>query len=65
MRNCIISLMVSVSFLIPVSVHTKTIWKDINIYASGAGLNVGDILVVNIQDISKLKFFKAQNSSLD
>jgi flagellar basal body L-ring protein FlgH len=41
---------------LPESSNSKTLWKDRNIYASGTNLNVGDILVVNINDISQLRF---------
>jgi flagellar basal body L-ring protein FlgH len=40
----------------PDAINSKTLWKDRNIYASGTNLNVGDIIVVNINDISQLKF---------
>lgn len=38
------------------TLNSKTIWRDRNIYSSGGNLNVGDILVVNIDDISRLRF---------
>ncbi|MBN2040668.1 MAG: flagellar basal body L-ring protein FlgH [Spirochaetes bacterium] len=38
------------------SVYSRTIWRDRNIYSSGGDLNVGDIVVVNVDDISQLKF---------
>lgn len=39
----------------------RTIWRDVNIYSAGAGLSVGDVVVVNIEDISKLKFSMSMN----
>jgi flagellar basal body L-ring protein FlgH len=41
---------------VPLNIDSKTLWKDRNIYASGTNLNVGDIVVVNVNDISTLKF---------
>ena len=55
MIRSIISLII-ITLIIPVCIYSKTIWKDINIYASGAGLNIGDVITVSIEDISKLKF---------
>ncbi len=49
-------LLILLTLTIPVYIYSKTIWKDINIYASGAGLNIGDIITVNVSDLSKLKF---------
>jgi len=45
---------------IPSIISTKTIWRERNIYLSSGRLSVGDILVVNVDDISKLKFSIAQ-----
>ncbi len=55
-RLCIIIFLTMVMIL---PLESKTVWKDINIYTSGAGLNIGDILVVDIEDISKIKFSMA------
>lgn len=55
MRRSIISLII-ITLIIPVCIYSKTIWKDINIYASGEGLKIGDVITVSIEDISKLKF---------
>lgn len=41
---------------IPVSINSRSMWRDRNIYASGTNFNVGDILIVDIRDISQLKF---------
>ncbi len=57
-RLCIILFLI-IFMILPL--ESKTLWKDINIYTSGAGLNIGDILVVDIEDISKLKFSMAMN----
>ncbi len=38
-----------------------TIWQDKNIYSSGVNLQVGNIIVVQVQDISNMRF----NVSLD
>ncbi len=65
MKGYAIAVLLAAVLITPISIHSKTIWKDINIYASGAGLRVGDILVVSIEDVSKLKFsmsLKDENS---
>ncbi len=41
---------------IPKMVSSRSIWNDRNIYTSGTNLKVGDVIVVNINDISQLKF---------
>lgn len=35
---------------------SKTLWSDKNIYSSGESLQAGDIVAVNIEDISQLRF---------
>ncbi len=45
-----------VFILLPASINSRTLWQDRNIYASGANFNIGDILIVDISDISQLKF---------
>ncbi len=65
MRRSIAAIIVAAVIILPLSLNSKTIWKDINIYSSGAGLRVGDILIVDVMDISKLKFnmtLKDENS---
>ncbi len=42
--------------------HAETIWRDRNLFASGQNLAVGDIVIVNINDISKMKFAVSTNS---
>ena len=34
----------------------KSIWKDRNYYSSSQSLNVGDIVIIQVKDISQLKF---------
>ncbi len=36
--------------------HGKSIWVDRNHFASGGALNVGDFIIVNVDDISSLQF---------
>jgi flagellar basal body L-ring protein FlgH len=50
------TILFSLLVFIPETISSKTLWKDRNIYASGTNLNVGDVIVVNINDISQLKF---------
>ena len=42
--------------LLPAALSSRTIWRDRNIYSSGTDLNIGDIVVVDIKDISQMKF---------
>ncbi len=41
----------------------KSIWIDKNIYSSGESLQVGDIVSVNIDDISQMRFSMTLNDS--
>jgi len=43
--------------------RAKTIWRDRNVYSSGENLAVGDILTVNVNDISSLRFDLSLSSS--
>ena len=36
--------------------HSATIWQDRDIYSTDRNLQVGDIIVVNVRDLSKMKF---------
>lgn len=55
MKRVILSAFFIIIFL-PQVINTKTLWRDRNIYSSGSSLNVGDIIIVNIEDISRLRF---------
>lgn len=50
-----------------ISLNAATIWQEKDIYATDKNLQVGDIIVVNIRDFSKLKFdiTLVNNSSSD
>ncbi|MBN2401248.1 MAG: flagellar basal body L-ring protein FlgH [Spirochaetes bacterium] len=50
------AIFISYMLCIPLSLSSRTIWRDRNIYASGTNLNVGDVIVVNINDVSQLRF---------
>ncbi|MCP4134149.1 MAG: flagellar basal body L-ring protein FlgH [bacterium] len=57
-------LFIIVLMIIPVTtvLYSETIWKEINLYSSASNLKNGDIIVVNVIDISDLKFdFGLQN----
>jgi len=47
--------------------YSATIWQDRDIYSTDRNLQVGDIILVNVRDLSKLKFEVAlkNNSSSD
>ncbi|MCL2154954.1 MAG: flagellar basal body L-ring protein FlgH [Leptospirales bacterium] len=47
--------------------YSATVWQDRDIYSTDKNLQVGDIIVVNVRDLSKLKFEIAlkNNSSSD
>lgn len=34
----------------------KSLWKDKNLYSSGGNIRIGDVIVVNVNDISRLRF---------
>lgn len=36
--------------------YPATIWVDRNLYSSSSSLNVGDVIIVNVNDISSLKY---------
>lgn len=40
----------------PAALQAKTIWIDKNIYSSGENLQVGDVIAVQIDDISQMRF---------
>ncbi len=42
--------------------HAENLWRDRNLYSTGQSLKVGDILLVAINDISKMKFTMSVNS---
>ncbi len=55
-----------ISFLfiiITTSVCAATIWKEKDIYSTDKNLQVGDIIIVNVRDFSKLKFDIALNNN--
>ena len=56
MKKFFALIILSCIVFLPCLADSRTIWQDRNIYASGTNLNVGDIIVVNIDDISQLKF---------
>ena len=53
--------------LLSVSASAATIWKDKDVYSTDKNLQVGDIIIINVRDFSKLKFDVAlgNNSSTD
>jgi flagellar L-ring protein FlgH len=44
------------------TLSSKSIWRDRNIYSSANSIRVGDILIVNVNDISNMKFTISINS---
>jgi flagellar basal body L-ring protein FlgH len=57
MKPAIVLAVMSIfTFFVPETITSKTIWNDRNLYTSGTNLKVGDVIVVNINDISQLKF---------
>ncbi len=48
-------------------VQAATIWQDRDIYSTDKNLNVGDIIIINVRDFSKMKFDVAlkNNTSTD
>lgn len=42
--------------LIAQAMHGKSIWIDKNIYSSSENLKIGDIVIVNVNDISQMRF---------
>jgi len=59
----LIIIMISLSLSLPAA----TIWQDKDIYSTDKNLQVGDIIIINIKDFSKLKFDIAlsNNTSTD
>lgn len=57
----IIAFITTMSFL-TADTSADSLWRDRNIYASGQNLKVGDILLVTINDISKMSFNMSVNS---
>ncbi len=59
-----IFLFLSIYFMAGISLNSATIWVDRDIYVADRNLKVGDIIVVNVKDFSKLKFdLTLQNNS--
>ncbi|MFH0976338.1 MAG: flagellar basal body L-ring protein FlgH [Spirochaetota bacterium] len=56
MKRFIVFTMLFLFLTFHFDIYSKTLWTDRNIYASGTNLNIGDIVVVNINDVSQLKF---------
>ncbi len=44
------------------TLSSRTIWRDRNIYSSANSIRVGDILIVNINDVSNMRFTLNINS---
>lgn len=42
--------------IVPPAINAKSLWQDKNLYASGDSLKVGDIVIVEIDDMTRLKF---------
>jgi flagellar basal body L-ring protein FlgH len=55
-------LIIAILFILPLQTDSRSVWKDRNIYASGTNFNVGDILIVDVTDISQLKFSVTLNN---
>lgn len=58
-----ILLIITVFLTAGVSLRAATIWVDRDIYIADRNLKVGDIIVVNVRDFSKLKFDIALNNN--
>jgi len=43
-------------FFLAAGAGAKTLWVDRNIYSSGANLRAGDVLIVEIRDMSRMNF---------
>ncbi len=51
-------------FSLCVSLYSESIWRDRNIYSTEGEPAVGDIVIVNVQDLSKFKYeIKLSNTS--
>lgn len=57
------SVLVLAALLLPAGTAGKTIWTDKNIYSSGENLKAGDIISVQIEDISQMRFTMNLNDS--
>ena len=55
MKKALIAIIVMITVL-PAVVYSKTLWKDRNIYSTSQSLKVGDIIVIRVDDISRLQF---------
>jgi flagellar basal body L-ring protein FlgH len=55
--------MIILMLFIPVLVSAATIWKEKDIYATDLNLQVGDVIIVNVKDFSKMKFDLSLNSN--
>ncbi|MDY6934311.1 MAG: flagellar basal body L-ring protein FlgH [Spirochaetota bacterium] len=53
---------IGASLFLSTSLISKSLWRDKNIYSSADDLRIGDIIVVEIDDISKLTFTVALNN---
>lgn len=51
-----IVLLLLVFLMVGISLESATIWVDRDIYIADRNLKIGDIIVVNVKDFSKLKF---------
>jgi len=49
-------LIIQIVILSVISLYSASIWQEKDIYATNKNLQVGDIIVVNVKDFSKLKF---------
>lgn len=58
-KRTVIILVISISSLL----NAGTIWKEKDIYSTDKNLQVGDIILVNVRDFSKLKFDIALNNN--
>lgn len=51
-------------FLVCANLYSESIWRDRNIYSTEGNPTIGDIVVVNVQDLSKFKYdIKLHNTS--
>ena len=61
-KTVIIYILVLVIIFFGIEIKSKTIWKDSNIYSSSGNIRIGDIIVVNVTDISTMRFNLNLNS---
>lgn len=57
-----IGILIFLMLFVSADIMADNLWRDRNIYASGQNLKVGDILLVTINDISKMNFNISVNS---